>query len=451
MRNHGFSKDMLAAGFGEHSLEAPLGASMPGYFADRKATATLDPLMAKVLYLQLGSVRGAFVSVDLVGLEAPEADACRAAVSKRTGIPAAHVWIHATHTHTGTMIPRRFTSDTEAILGKSMRIGEADAGWLAQFPDRVADAVEAAVKAAKPGPAKLAETSVEGLAFYRRFTVKDGTVRTNPGRNNPEVVGPAGHADPTLTLLGFPESRTLLAIFGLHPDTVSGTGYSADYPAHMANAVREGLGADWNLVFLNAACGNINHINVHDPKQLGGPAEATRIGKALGEATVAAWAKAKPIEVDRLAFASRTVPSRLRTVPEADVKEAERVLKEEPGKAMPFNGFHAASAKVLGRTAEREQNAEISVARIGPVGLAAMPGEVFVELARQIQHDSPFEPTRLINLTNGLLGYIPHADAYKEGGYESGYLSARFEPRTGHRWAEAAIALLKQLAQGGGA
>jgi neutral ceramidase len=449
LRNQRFTKDVLLAGFGERDLEAPLGASMPGYFADRKATATLDPLMAKVLYLRLGSVQGAFVSVDLVGLEAAEANACRSAVSKRTGIPVAHVWIHATHTHTGTMIPRTLTSDAEKILGTSVKIGEVDAGWLAQFPDRVADAVEAAVKAAKPGPVKLAETNVEGLAFYRRFKVKDGTVRTNPGRGNPEVVGPAGHADPALTLLGFPESRTLLAVFGLHTDTVGGTGYSADYPAHMAKFVREGLGAGWNLVFLNAACGNINHINIQDPNQLGGPAEATRIGRALGEAAVKAWAGARPIEVDTLTFASRTVPSRLRTVPEADVKEAERVLKEEPGRAMPFNGFHAASAKVLGRTADREQDAEISVARIGPVGLAAMPGEVFVELARQVQHDSPFEPTRLIGLTNGLLGYIPHAEAYAQGGYESCYLSARFEPRTGHRWAEAAVALLKQLAQAG--
>ena len=449
MKSRSEFKEILASGYGECDLEAPLGASMPGYFADRKATATLDPLMARVLYLKLGATSGAFVALDLIGLEAAEADACRAAVARRTGVPAAHVWIHATHTHTGTIIPRRFTPDADAILGKPMRIGEVDAGWVARLPDLVADAVEAAVKAAKPGPARLAEAPVEGLAFYRRFNMKDGTVRTNPGRNNPEVVGPAGHADPALTVLGFPEARTLLAIFGLHPDTVGGTGYSADYPGAMARAVREGLGDGWNLVFLNAACGNINHIDVDNPKQQGGPAEAARIGKALGDATVAAWAGAKPIEVDTLAFASKAVPSRLRTVPEAEVAEADRLLKDEPDRAFAFNGFQAAAAKVLGRTSQREQPAEISAVRIGPMALAAMPGEIFVELARQVQHDSPFEPTRLINLTNGLLGYIPHAEGYTQGGYESGYISARFEPRTGHRWAEAAVALLKQLAMAG--
>jgi hypothetical protein len=75
-----------------------------------------------------------------------------------------------------------------------------------------------------------------------------------------------------------------------------------------------------------------------------------------------------------------------------------------------------------------------------------MPGEIFVELARELQHESPFEPTRLIGLTNGSLGYIPTEAAFAEGGYETGYRSARFEPRTGHLWVNVALELLRDLA-----
>jgi hypothetical protein len=52
----------------------------------------------------------------------------------------------------------------------------------------------------------------------------------------------------------------------------------------------------------------------------------------------------------------------------------------------------------------------------------------------------------VIGLTNGALGYIPDAKAYEDGGYESGYRSARFEPNNGHKWAETAVRLLKALA-----
>jgi hypothetical protein len=135
----------------------------------------------------------------------------------------------------------------------------------------------------------------------------------------------------------------------------------------------------------------------------------------------------------------------LRIVPEAVVQEAERVLREEPAKAQSFNGLFAPAALVLGRTKDREQNAEIAALRLGSVGLAFMPGEYFVELARIVMHDAPLDPTRVIGLTNGALGYIPHEAAYREGGYEAGYRSARFQPGTGELWARTAVELLRGL------
>ncbi len=434
----------LSAGYGEADLQAPIGGSMPGYFSDRKASDVHDPLLAKAVVLRRGNVAGALVALDLIGIGAPEVAACRKAVEAATGIPAAHVWVHATHTHTGTMVPRSFTPDAAEIYAQ-IYIGEVDPAWTKSLPNRVAEAVRQADRAAVAGPIELGQTLAENLAFYRRFRMKDGTVRTNPGRNNPEVVEPAGQVDPTLTAVRFPESKTLLVVFGVHPDVIGGTRYSADYPAFLTARVRETLGKDWGVLFLNAACGNINHIDVHNPNQAKGIEESTRIGRALGEATLRALEKTERFMIDDLAFASRVVPSRLRTVPEETVQEAERLLRESPEKARQFNGLFAPAALVLGRTRQREQTAEIAAMRLGPMALVGMPGEIFVELARMVQHDSPFDPTRLIGLTNGSLGYIPTKQGYEEGGYESGYRSARFAPGTGERWAETAITLLQEF------
>src|SRR5439155_20789858 len=38
------------------------------------------------------------------------------------------------------------------------------------------------------------------IAFYRRYVMKDGSIRTNPGRGNPDIVRPAG--DDARTQLG---------------------------------------------------------------------------------------------------------------------------------------------------------------------------------------------------------------------------------------------------------
>jgi neutral ceramidase len=97
---------------------------------------------------------------------------------------------------------------------------------------------------------------------------------------------------------------------------------------------------------------------------------------------------------------------------------------------------------VLAKTRDREHPAEISALRLGSFALAAMPGEVFVELAQEVEDGSSFLPTRTIGLTNGSMGYIPTRKGYSEGGYEAGWRSARYEPDNGHNWVMAARKLL---------
>jgi hypothetical protein len=72
-----------------------------------------------------------------------------------------------------------------------------------------------------------------------------------------------------------------------------------------------------------------------------------------------------------------------------------------------------------------------------------MPGEIFVELGREVEQASPCRVTRTLGMTNGAMGYIPTRQGFREGGYEAGYRSARYEPETGHRWEEKAASLLE--------
>ena len=62
---------LLQAGYDEADITPPLGGSMPGYFQDRRAISTLDPLKAKVLYLAREEESVALVACDLIGMGAP--------------------------------------------------------------------------------------------------------------------------------------------------------------------------------------------------------------------------------------------------------------------------------------------------------------------------------------------------------------------------------------------
>jgi len=434
----------------EADITPPLGGSMPGYFKDRQATGVLDPLKSKVLYLRRHSESVAIVACDLIGMGAPMVERIRTKVRslarERSLTAPAHVWVHCSHTHTGGMVPRldAFTSDTEQIY-PSFYEGTVDETWVTAVVDRTADAVLRAVAEAAPEDKLSLHTGREDtVAHYRRFLMKDGKVRTNPGRNNPEVVKPAGEIDPRLHTLRFEKSRILAVFYGLHPDCVSGTKYSADYPHHLTEALREKLGKSWRVIYLNTCCGNINHIDVKNLAQRSGPEESQRIGQALAAAVDASLAKGEPLTVDRLTAASTRVKCLLRRPKPEEVVEAEERLRTGRN-PFEFNGLFAPAALVLARTKDREHVAEIAALRLGSFGIAAVPGEYFVELGREIEAGSPFKPTRTLGLTNGSNGYIPTREAYDQGGYEAGYRSARYIPENGHNWATAATSMLKRM------
>lgn len=443
---------LLRVAYDEADITPPLGGSMPGYFRDRQATGTLDPLKSKVLFLAQAKESVALVACDLIGMGAPLVARIRRAVAAQTKAPPRHIWVHCTHTHTGAMIPRAgtYTADAEAIY-PGFYPGRVDDNWVTQFVERTAAAiVRAAGRAAAEKRLTLHEGRETTVAHYRRYVMKDGSVRTNPGRNNPSVVRPAGEIDPRVHVLRFDTNRVLAVIYGLHPDCVSGIRYSADYPHHLTETLRHALGAQWRVLFLNACCGNINHVDVRNAKQRSGPDESRRIGQALAVAALDALKRGQPLATNPLTAQTRAVTCRLRRPRPEDVKLAEQLLRnpKQPGKnPFGFNDLYAPAALVLARTKDREHRAEIAALRLGTFGLAMMPGEIFVELGREVEAASGLRPTRTIGLTNGGMGYIPTRRGFVEGGYEAGYRSARYEPDTGHRWAAAAAEMLKTMAR----
>src|SRR5205085_2171829 len=126
----------LRAGYAEADITPPLGGSMAGYFKDRKATGVLDPLKVKALAVAGGGESVAVVACDLVNVPAAIVRRIRERVAKLTTTPPRYVWVHATHTHTGSLLPRAdtLTSDAESIF-PGFYPGDVDEQWVGQMID----------------------------------------------------------------------------------------------------------------------------------------------------------------------------------------------------------------------------------------------------------------------------------------------------------------------------
>ena len=192
-------------------ITPPLGISMAGYYNDRKADDVHDDLLAHALALESGADRAAVVVCDLIGLDRELANESRGLIEERTGIPAAAVMICCTHTHTGPVISR-----------KPSRILVADPGYADMVVRKVADAAQLAWQRRRPATLRAGSGHAEGISGNRRWWMKDGTLRTNPRFQDPELDRPAGPIDPEVGILAaYAEDGSVLAVLSPCSDEVA--------------------------------------------------------------------------------------------------------------------------------------------------------------------------------------------------------------------------------------
>ena len=426
---------MIKVGVGSSVITPPVGTSLAGYFHDRVSTAVRDDLQAKAVVFEDGGIKIAFVACDLCRMMQSEVHKTRAVVSEATGIPPQNTWISATHTHTGP----------ETHLNKHVPINQA---WIGRLPQMVADAVIRANANLRPATLRLGEEYEDGVAFNRRFRMTDGTVRFNPPKQDPNIIGPDGPIDPQVNVLRIdgPDKQpiAIIANYALHPDTIGGVEISGDHPAEMSRIVSSLYPSKPLVIYMQGTCGNINHRNIDDPDQQSSEPEMVRIARVIAGKVLAGSEMSKPMESENLGVSSEIVGILYHPMTEAlreraaDIRRMENATEIEIAQAIRIEEYD-----LDGQTAQ----AEVQALRIGDVGFVGVPGEYFVEYGLSIKEWSPFDQTFVGELANGTFGYIPTLDAFYPGTYETmPILSATLEPSAGVRIANAAGQMLRELA-----
>lgn len=462
------SGQLLQVGFSEIDITPPEGFPMAGYYHERLAEGTIDPLKAKAVVFRQGETKAAFVIADLTGVARDLCMEVREAASKATGIPQDHIVVAATHSHTAP--------DYTGHLFRYLKSGPAG-DPVADYPKKLIEGcVQAIVKAAASAePALISAGSAEQktpVSFNRRFVMKDGSVKTWQSFSNANVLRAAGPIDPEIGLVSVRAAEGdhtlgVISSFALHLDTVGGKRWSADFPFFIEQKLRQAVSEKVVSVFGIGCCGDINHS---DPNRRDRN-KTNFIGNALGDTVTAALPELRPLKSTRLQVRSRVVELPLQEVAQQDLNRAvELIPVARAGGSVNFFELVSSCKSVILEQLQQQTPriradeyltwglshrwkgigsklpVDVVTMTLGDdVAIVFLPGEVFVELGLAIKRASPYRTTVVIELSNCVETlYIPTRAAFAGGSYE--VTNSAVQPGSGEMLVEAALRLLRESA-----
>ena len=443
----------LKVGYARVNITPPMGIHIAGYYKERIADGVLDELEACAVAVGDGKTTALLITIDHCGLNKVYLNEWRDNISAATGVPAEAIYIHTTHTHTG---PQLFKNSKNPLTAQ----------YEAFLATRVVDVSKFAIKDMADAKMGIGVSEAKNVAFIRRYRMKDGTAKTNPGVNNPDIVAPIGITDESVNVVRFDrdgKETVVLANFANHPDVVGGNKISADWPGMTRRFVEKAID-NTKCIFFNGAQGDVNHVNVH-PKAgdfndmfndfdgcSRGYGHARHIARVVTGAIMSIYDKVEYIDAEEVKYQQKIVeiPSNKPTPEELPLAHKYNDLHnagkddEIPFKAMMLTTVVAEAARMV-----RLENAPdtfpmlFSAIAIGDVALFGIPGEPFNGVGRGIKESEGWKMVIPTCLTNASEGYFPMMDSYEEGGYEA--RSSSFKAGVAERIIEEGKAILASM------
>jgi hypothetical protein len=418
-------------------------------FTERSADKTEDKLYAQAIVLDDSNERAVFCVVDTCMMPAELIDRAKQLAFEATRIPPDRMLISATHTHSAPA--------AMACLGS-----RADADYAAWLPSRIAEAIIGAFQ--KLAPARVGWAAVDDWehTFNRRWIRRpdrmladpfgDPTVRAHmhPGHQSPDVIGPSGPVDPALSLLAIQSLQgqpiAILANYSQHyyGSPLLSSDYFGRFGQHLAKLLDVQSPPEFIGILSQGTSGDLMWMDYSSPRrEIGYDAYALELAKRALEAYRKmewhSWAPLKMAE-RRLALNYR--------VPDARRLVWARKTVEPLGERLPQSLAEIYAWEAIHLHERQRTELKLQALRIGELGIAAIPNEVFAITGLKLKEQSPLPLTFNITLANGAEGYIPPPEQHELGGYttwpaRTAGLEIEAEPRI----VETLLALLEQVAE----
>ncbi|MBN2494883.1 MAG: hypothetical protein JXR96_09865 [Deltaproteobacteria bacterium] len=418
----------LKAGFAQADITPPVGTHKIGWLRDLVSDRVLDPLHASCAVLTGGEQGIGFIQLDTLSVRWTTVQDIRQRISEHFGFPGGNVLVAATHNHAGPAV--------------------ANVGDVRRDDAYVETMVEATVEAFGRALADREDAQVGfGRAFdfdighNRRVVMRDGTVKTHATFDDPEALFIEGPIDPEVAVMAArAKDGHMLGVvvnFACHPTHHGGDGcLTAGFPGALAcDMAAAGCPA---TVFLNGASGNITDV---DPSRGGTRMEPDQIGRILANHVT----KLLPNLTyrDDLCLSCRRAMVELPFRDPGDEEIAGTIRGAQ--RFVDPTVYDRVIPKVIERTRRMgTQPAEVQAIFVGDRAFVGIPAEYFVEHGLRIKEEGWPLHTLVVSCANGMVGYVPHADAFRRGGYETTFTgSSRLAPEAGDILADCAIDLVR--------
>jgi hypothetical protein len=315
-------------------------------------------------------------------------------------------------------------ADIPVIEGSNRRIVEGCAKAAAE-----------ALSDLSPATMLMGRGEAKGISFIRRYRMKDGTVRTNPGMGNPNIECPLGEPDEQLQLVRFIRSgkREIAVVnFQCHPDTIGGNKFSADWPGLSNTYLENAFGGNICAIFINGAQGDTNHLRQR--WKAGDPLPhryemAHHMARTVAGSAMKVWGFCREIPAGKINATVRMVKVKVNKADPSEFPRAEKWYKlhttgksdQIPGKGMERTANTAWACRVVAtRTWPDEKEMPVTVVTVGrSLAFGGFAGEPFTQMGCDVKQRSKFAMTIPACCTGGSFGYFPMKDAFTVGGYEN--------------------------------
>ena len=390
----------------------PSAAELPQNY-----TGVNDNIFARAIVVANGSTKAAMITVD-IGAMSTETWTNVVQRAEALGIPAAHLILTATHSHS---VPR--------LSGSA-------------FEDKIVQAIQEADSRLQPAVMDFGS----GVSYVNvnRNIIDPENRRWWEGPNY------EGVSDKTLAVVRFqtPDGKPIAVFYNyaLHAvtngqlDQVSG-----DVPGEASRYLEASLGGDAVAVWSNGAGGDQNPIYFNQTYELRDirVAEYATRGEDISNSMPPGG-----VGLDRndprvalLMDQQRQLTRSYGQLLGEEVLHVARAGMERPGAS---DGIYGAQKEVTCPGRRRTNtgrggyageyvdadpiNIRLSFLMVGDVAIGGVNGEVFNQIARRYKLESPLKHTIFSSLTNGTAGsgYIPNDSAY--GQYTFEVLSSRLKP-----------------------
>ena len=309
------------------------------------------------------------------------------------------------------------------------------------------------------------QTYTKGMNFVRHYILENDTCAGNHFGDftSAPIRDHVSEADRQIQLVKFCRdggNDILMVNWQAHPIKAStgrtefGASHRSYISADFIGACRSYVEAKTNMHFayFQGACGNIDPHSLI--KSEDGPAEPIPYGQQLGDYILAGLDQLHPLQAGMVDACESVHQGPVNHCENHLLGYAEEIVKlwketndlslcREKANAYGIHSPYHAGSIIRKASMSGELQFGLGAGRIGDLGFAVLPYEVFDTNGKHIKDNAPFAMTFILECANGFDLYIPSKQGFEHGCYEAD--QCKYTPGTGEEAANKVLELLALL------